>query len=48
VIKEGGYFGERALLLNEQRASTVTAKIFCKFARLDRHTFTRLFKPVIP
>lgn len=47
TIKKGGYFGERALILNEPRAATITSKTDCQLARLDRRAFTRLLGPLI-
>lgn len=48
VIRAGGYFGERALLMNEPRAATITCKTNCKLVKLDRKNFIRLMKPLMP
>jgi len=42
----GDYFGERALLKNEPRAASVTAKTQCKVMQLDRKSFTRMLGPI--
>nr|AET50839.1 hypothetical protein [Eimeria tenella] len=40
------YFGELALLKNQPRAATVTAKTDCKVAYMDRRSFKRLLGPL--
>ena len=42
ILKEGDYFGERALLHDEQRSATVTAASKVKLLRLDKTVFTTL------
>lgn len=42
----GSYFGELALLKNQPRAATVTAKTDCKVAYMDRRSFKRLLGPL--
>ena len=39
---QGDYFGERALLYDEQRSATVTAASKVKLMRLDKHSFVTL------
>lgn len=48
IIPAGGYFGERALLMNEPRAATIICKTNCKLVKVNRKDFTRLMKPLIP
>eukprot|EP00164_Ancoracysta_twista_P001141 GFYU01001496.1.p1 GENE.GFYU01001496.1~~GFYU01001496.1.p1 ORF type:complete len:331 (-),score=84.84 GFYU01001496.1:363-1355(-) len=43
--KTGEYFGELALLQNQARAATVTAKTDLKLVRCDRLSFSRLVGP---
>jgi len=45
-LKEGDYFGELALLNNEPRAASVTAKSDVKLLTLDRRAFNRLLGPL--
>jgi len=42
ILKEGDYFGERALLHDEKRSATVTAASKVKLLRLDKTVFTQL------
>jgi len=44
--EKGKYFGELALIKNEPRAATITAKSDCKLICLDRLTFKRLLGPI--
>jgi len=46
ALKEGDYFGELALLNNEPRAASVTAKSEVKLLTLDRRAFNRLLGPL--
>jgi hypothetical protein len=45
-VKEGDYFGERALITNEVRAATVTAITNCTLLKLDRNAFSLLLGPL--
>jgi len=45
-VKEGDYFGERALITNEVRAATVTAVSNCTLLKLDRNAFSLLLGPL--
>lgn len=42
----GGYFGERALLLNDMRAASIIATSDCVAVTLERETFIRLLGPL--
>jgi len=42
VLKEGDYFGERALLFDERRSATVTAASKIRLMRLDKESFRTL------
>lgn len=44
--KEGGYFGELALIRNEPRAASIVAKTNCVCLLLDRKSFIRLLGPI--
>lgn len=44
--KEGGYFGELALMKDEPRAATVKTKTKCTILSLDRDSFKRLLGPL--
>ena len=44
-LHTSGYFGERALLLNQPRAATVVTNGPVKCVRLERDKFTRLLGP---
>lgn len=46
-IEPGGYFGERALIMNEPRAATVIANEDVTLAFLDVNTFERLLGPCL-
>jgi len=45
-MTEGDYFGERALIKDEERAATVTAVEDVTLAKLDRASFERLLGPL--
>lgn len=45
-LKDGDYFGERALLASEPRAATVIAKTDVHVMALDQQTFTSLLGPL--
>ena len=45
-VREGDYFGERALITNEVRAATVTAVSNCTLLKLDRNAFSLLLGPL--
>lgn len=45
-LKDGDYFGERALLASEPRAATVIAKTDVQVMALDQETFTSLLGPL--
>jgi cAMP-dependent protein kinase regulator len=42
----GGYFGERALLLNDMRAASIIATSDVVAVTLERETFNRLLGPL--
>jgi CRP-like cAMP-binding protein len=42
ALGPGGYFGERALMTNEPRAATITAKTDCTLLTLDKEAFHKL------
>eukprot|EP00931_Biecheleriopsis_adriatica_P121847 TRINITY_DN9690_c0_g1_i1.p1 TRINITY_DN9690_c0_g1~~TRINITY_DN9690_c0_g1_i1.p1 ORF type:complete len:831 (-),score=189.00 TRINITY_DN9690_c0_g1_i1:269-2761(-) len=42
--KAGGFFGERALLRNEPRAASITARTECKLLRLSREEFVSMLQ----
>ena len=42
IIKEGGSFGERALLNNTFRAASIVCKTPCMFVTLNRHDYNRI------
>ena len=42
----GGYFGERSLLLNDMRAASIIATSECICVSLERNTFIRLLGPL--
>lgn len=44
---KGDYFGELALLRNEPRAASVSAKGRCKICAIDKHAFVRLLGPCL-
>jgi CRP-like cAMP-binding protein len=46
-LRAGDYFGERALLLAEPRAATVTAVSPCALVALDEGNFIRLLGPMM-
>jgi hypothetical protein len=45
-VREGDYFGERALITNEVRAASVTAMTNCTLLKLDRNAFSLLLGPL--
>lgn len=45
-VREGDYFGERALITNEVRAASVTAVTNCTLLKLDRNAFSLLLGPL--
>lgn len=45
-LKEGAYFGERALITDEPRAATITAVVDSKCLAMDRAAFLRLLGPI--
>ena len=44
TIEAGGYFGERSLLRQEDRAATILCKTNCSFATLSHEAFTSVLQ----